>query len=71
MVHRIAAASLLVVALASCTSADAPRGSYGMGDQTSPNVTAAPAPAMNPGRKIVEQDCSKAVSMDEGNLKCK
>ena len=46
-------------------------GGYGMPNVMSDTyATAKPLP-MDDSRKIVEQDCSKAVETDRGNLRCK
>jgi hypothetical protein len=71
---------LLAALLAACSSV---RSSYG--DQRDVRMTALSfsdaygvqdsrltyAPAMDPKRKIAEQDCSKPVTLEEGNLSCR
>ena len=84
MAYRIALAFLMVAAAAACSSissspyssprmgpSDAYRGSsyresYGV--YTAP---AAYAPPMDQKREVAEQDCSKPLTNNDGNLRCK
>lgn len=69
-----AAALILALATASCaTNGGAPGASYGMAGRSVGNpATGSASPlAMDPQRKIAEQDCSKPVALDQGNLRCK
>ena len=69
MHFKVAAAIVLIGCIASCAS-ESP-GGYGMPSVMSDSyVTAEPAP-MDPSRRIAEQDCSKALEFDRGNLLCK
>ncbi len=67
---RLSLALALTLA-AACTSDPQPsRGSYGMSRSArTPAQTA--APAMDPKRNVNEQDCSRPVTLDQGNLLCK
>jgi hypothetical protein len=40
---------------------------YAVADQAPPRTA---APAMDESRKVNEQDCSKTVVLDQGNLRC-
>ena len=84
MAYRIALAFLMAAAASGCSyTASSPYSSPGMmpsdaytgssyrdsyGFYTSP---AAYAPPMDQKRKVTEQDCSKALSDNDGNLRCK
>jgi len=64
---RPAIVLLLLVAAASCTTE--PRyPSYGM--SASYPAAATPAP-LDPARTVAEQDCSKPIALDRGNLRCR
>ena len=64
---------LVIAATASCASRDSPGASYGMAGGITLNPAIAPSrPApMDRTRKISEQDCSKPVTFDQGNLRCR
>jgi hypothetical protein len=62
MVGRLVLALLLASAAAGCSSV---RENYGV--QASLDY----APPMDRERKISEQDCSKPLDLDRGNLRCK
>jgi hypothetical protein len=68
----------LVVATAACSSTDrrdVPDLSYRTFDRTEMSVTTTEAttapPKLDSTRKVAEQDCSKPVALDRGNLKCR
>ena len=67
-----AAAIVLVICTASCASSNSP-GGYGMSGSTAgaTTYTTFAAAPMDPNRKVAEQDCSKPVELDRGNLRCK
>lgn len=73
MSHCTAAALIVAAATASCATDGGSPGSYGMAGRYAGNPAAgsAPPPPMDPARKIAEQDCSKPVAVDQGNLRCK
>jgi len=64
---RLAIVLLLVVAAASCTT-ERQYSSYGMSATYS--AAARPAP-LDRARTVTEQDCSKPVALDRGNLRCR
>jgi hypothetical protein len=71
---RTAAAMALAGCAAACASGGPvtnTSGGYGMPDVMSDTYVSEKAPPMEPGRKIVEQDCSKALETDRGNVRCK
>lgn len=73
MARCTAAALILALATASCaTNGGSPGASYGMAGRSAGNPAAGSAspPPMDPARKIAEQDCSKPVALDQGNLRC-
>ncbi len=66
------------MALISCTVACArggeatdTSGGYGMPNVMSDTYVSEKAPPMDPGRRIVEQDCSRAIDPYSGNILCK
>ncbi len=64
---RPAIALLLVVAVASCAT-QGRDSSYGM----SVTYSAAGRPAsLDPARTVAEQDCTKPIALDRGNLRCR
>jgi hypothetical protein len=77
--NRPAAIALaLLVTSAGCQSTDTPDSldlSYRTYDRTEMSVTNTPTPTappkLDPTRKVAEQDCSKPVALDRGNLKCR
>jgi hypothetical protein len=77
--NRPAAIALaLLVTSAGCKSTDTPDSldfSYHTYDRTEMSVTTSTAPTAPPRldrtRKVAEQDCSKPVALDRGNLKCR
>jgi hypothetical protein len=84
MAFRVALAFLMMAAAAACSSTssspysssrmgptDAYRGSSYRDTYGLYTVPAAYAPPMDAKRKIAEQDCSKPLSADDGNLRCK
>jgi len=83
MAFRTALAFFMMAAAAACSSTGTSSGSSRMGptdayrgssyrDMYGPyTVPATYAPAMDAKRKIAEQDCSKLLSGDDGNLRCK
>ena len=64
---RTAIVLLLVVAAASCTT-QGRDSSYGMGVTYSAAGRSAP---LDPARTVAEQDCTKAIVLDRGNLRCR
>jgi hypothetical protein len=72
--YTVAAAVVLVLATVSCSSDD-PRGPQGLPTESMPLpdylMNSTMAVPMDPTRKVVEQDCSKAVNTTDGNLRCK
>jgi hypothetical protein len=72
--YTTAAAIVLVLASVSCSSAD-PRGPQGLPTEPMPLpeylMNARQPVPMDPTRKVVDQDCSKAVNTEGGNLRCK
>ena len=64
---RPAIVLLLVVAAASCTT-ERQYSSYGM--SSGYPAAATPAP-LDPARSVAEQDCTKAIALDRGNLLCR
>jgi hypothetical protein len=71
MVYRIALALLLLGGLASCAIIDALLPPYGSVTQTNTAGPAQSAPRMEWRRKIANQDCSKPITLDQGNLRCR
>ena len=77
--NRPAAIALaLLLTSAGCKSTDTPDSldlSYRTYDRTEMSVDYASAPTAPPKldrtRKVAEQDCSKPVALDRGNLKCR
>lgn len=61
-----AAAIALICCTASCASRDS-MGNYGV---TAERYGAVKAPPMDPTRTVNDQDCSKPVVSDRGNLRC-
>jgi hypothetical protein len=64
---------ILVLAASACSSIDNWRKNSGARDQdmnASAGASAA-APKMDAKRKVAEQDCSKPIVLDQGNLRCK
>ena len=59
-------AIVLCVLLAACATQE--RG-YGM-SYAGARPSTVTAPAMDPNRKVVEQDCSKPIETDRGNVLC-
>ena len=66
---KIAVAIVLVSSTVSCTTSGPSAGSE-RARMRSENVRLQPGP-MDPERKIAEQDCSKPVDLNRGNLRCK
>ena len=71
-------ALMLVLASAACKNTDTPDVpdlSYRTFDRTEISVTTTEAttapPKLDATRKVAEQDCSKPVALDRGNLKCR
>ena len=64
---RPAIVLLLVVAAASCTT-ERQYSSYGM--SAGYPAAATPAP-LDPARSVAEQECTKAIVRDRGNLLCR
>jgi hypothetical protein len=64
---RPAIVLLLVVAAASCAT-ERRDSSYGMSVRYS--APRPPAP-LDPARTVAEQDCSKPIVLDRGNLRCR
>lgn len=72
MPHFAAGAVIvLTIITASCASSDSP-GTYGKSRSiaTDSMYTSRPAP-MEPSRTVAEQDCTKPIDLDRGNLLCK
>jgi hypothetical protein len=59
---------LLLVLAAGCSSQ--PQGPYA-GTSTNPGGAEAAAPPMDPTRKVSEQDCTRPIVDDGGNLRCR
>jgi hypothetical protein len=73
MARRIVLSILVLTAASACSSFDNWRRSSGTRDQDM-NASAgasATAPKMDGKRKVAEQDCSKPIALDQGNLRCK
>jgi len=81
MAFRLALAALMCVLAAGCSSV---RDAYGVQTGSRPHapsfrdaygvqtgVAAAYAPPMDSGRKVAEQDCSRPLTLDQGNLRCR
>jgi len=66
---RLSLAFALTLA-AGCGSDPAARDSYGMTGSTGYPARSS-APAMDPKRNVNEQDCSRPLTLDQGNLRCK
>ena len=64
---RAAIVLLLVVAAASCTT-ERQYSSYGMGVTYSAAGRLVP---LDPARTVAEQDCTKPIVLDRGNLRCR
>jgi hypothetical protein len=64
---RPAIVLLLVVAAASCAT-ERQYSSYGMGVTYSAAGRSAP---LDPARTVAEQDCTKPIVLDRGNLLCR
>jgi len=64
---RPAIVLLLVLAAASCTT-ERQYSSYGM--STRYPAAATPAP-LDSARSVAEQDCTKPIALDRGNLRCR
>jgi hypothetical protein len=71
MVYRIALALLLLGGLPSCAIIDSLLPPYSTANETNAAGPAPSAPRMAWGRKIANQDCSKPITMDQGNLRCR
>ncbi|HWI98039.1 MAG TPA: hypothetical protein VNU96_03435 [Burkholderiales bacterium] len=82
MTFRVALAVLMMAAAAACSSTspysssrmgptDAYRGSSYRGMYDPYTAPAAYAPPMDAKRKVAEQDCSKPIDDNDGNLRCK
>ncbi len=70
MIRLSLAFALALTLAAGCSSEPAARDSYGMTGGGGTPAQAA-APAMDPKRNVNEQDCSRPVTLDQGNLLCK
>ena len=72
--YTAAAAIVLALSAASCTTSD-PRGPQGLPTESMPLpdylMKSTQSVPMDPTRKVVDQDCSKAVNTEGGNLRCK
>jgi len=80
MAFRLALAALMCVLAAGCSSV---RDAYGEQRDVSAHAlslrdaygatTGMPlyAPPMDSSRKVAEQDCSRPVTLDQGNLRCR
>jgi hypothetical protein len=64
---RPAIVLLLVLAAASCAT-ERRDSSYGMSVTSS--AAGGPAP-LDPARTVAEQDCTKPIALDRGNLRCR
>jgi hypothetical protein len=78
MAFRVAFAFLMMAAAAACSSAssrtgptDAYMGSSYRNTYGPYTMPATYAPRLDDKRKIVEQDCSKPLANNDGNLRCK
>jgi len=82
MAFRVALAFLMMAAAAACSTTspyssprmgptDAYRASSYRDNYGFYTAPAAYAPPMDPKRKVDEQDCSKPLSDNDGNLRCK
>jgi hypothetical protein len=65
---RPAIVLLLLVAAASCTT-ERQYSSYGM-SVTYSGAAGQPAP-LDPARTVAEQDCTRPIALDRGNLRCR
>jgi hypothetical protein len=70
MIGRLCLALLILSAATACSSTDYRMDSRPMYGGATGGATGR-TPALDPNRKISEQDCSKPVVLDEGNLRCK
>jgi hypothetical protein len=77
--NRLAAlASALLLAVSACRSTesfDPVDLTYSTTDRTDMSVSATQSPTLPPrldrSRKVAEQDCSKPLALDRGNIKCR
>ena len=70
---RFAACLLIVLTAAGCARSDMNTGRYSMTAAPDNNRTVAagePAP-LDPTRPVSERDCSKAIEIGGGNLRCR
>jgi hypothetical protein len=70
---RSAACLLIVLAAAGCARSDMNTGQYSMTEEPYNNRTLAagePAP-LDPTRTVSDRDCSKAMELGGGNLRCR
>jgi hypothetical protein len=69
---KMAAAIALIACAAACAAPETDTsGGYGMPNVMSDTYARVKPLPMDDSRKIAEQDCSKAVETDRGNLRCK
>jgi hypothetical protein len=66
--YRFLIVAVLMALLGACASNET--GRYGMSGSSSTRY-AVNAPPMDPTRKIDEQDCSRPIQPERGNLLCK
>jgi hypothetical protein len=78
MAFRVALSFLMMAAAAACSSTSSRTGPTDAYMRSSYRDTYGPytlpatyAPPMDAKRKVAEQDCSKPLTNDEGNLRCK
>ena len=71
---RYAAAAVVLAILSVSCSANDPRGPQGLPTEPMPTpdylMNQRQSAPMDPTRKVVDQDCSKAVNTQGGNLRC-
>ena len=67
MTIKLAVATVAFTLLAGCATEE--RG-YGM-SYAGARPSTVSAPAMDPNRKVAEQDCSKPIETDRGNVLCR
>jgi hypothetical protein len=73
MARRIVLSILVLAAACACSTFDNWRRTAGTRhqDMNASAGASAPAPKMDGKRKVAEQDCSKPIALDQGNLRCK
>jgi len=70
MAHfKAASAIFLISCTASCANSEP--GGYGMPSVTADSYATAKQLPLDPSRRIAEQDCSKPIDFDRGNVLCR